>query len=268
MYNYDYREGKMRIREILNRKENVIENDMLPADENAFTFDNSYYSRITAVFVDIRDSTPLFNHGDKIMVSKIVRCFTSEAIEILRHGVNLREIGIRGDCVYSIYATPTPHHVWGIVNRTFLVNTFIEMLNELIFEKGYPDIYVGIGVSTARELVMKAGRKNSGINSTVWIGDAVTKASKLSSLGDKDGIGPLVYSETSYDDFIEIENQRVRRHMNRINYRGKFTENYSDEYGYFYHGDIVNAEFDDWINNGMQTHRNTKFEPPRMINLF
>lgn len=32
--------------------------------------------------------------------------FYLEVIEILRVDENLREIGIRGDCVYAIYTTP------------------------------------------------------------------------------------------------------------------------------------------------------------------
>lgn len=57
-------------------------------------------------FVDIRESSKLFTDKDKEKVAKIIRSFTSEIIEILREDDNLREIGIRGDCVYAIYTTP------------------------------------------------------------------------------------------------------------------------------------------------------------------
>ena len=50
---YDYRGGKRRIKEILNNNTEVYETQAVPSDEN-FTFDNSYYSWITAIFVDIR----------------------------------------------------------------------------------------------------------------------------------------------------------------------------------------------------------------------
>ena len=39
------------------------------------------------------------------------------------------------------------------------------MLNNLLINKGYKTIRVGIGVSSAQELIIKAGRKNTGINS-------------------------------------------------------------------------------------------------------
>lgn len=35
-----------------------------------------------------------------------MKSFTSELIEILRKNDNLRDIGIRGDCIYAIYTTP------------------------------------------------------------------------------------------------------------------------------------------------------------------
>ena len=65
----------------------------------------------------------------------------------------------------------------------FNIPNFMKMLNKLLCDKNYPTISVGIGMSTAEELVVKAGRKDVGINSKVWIGKAVTTASNLSSLG-------------------------------------------------------------------------------------
>ena len=186
MTEYDYKSGKKRIKEILNNKLQVIENNKIPSNES-FTFSNAYYGWVTAIFVDIRNSTDLFSKDDKEIVSKMIRSFTSEVIEILRKDDILREIGIRGDCVYAIYTTPTKEDILEIMDKSFYINTFMKMLNKLLDEKGFSTISVGIGVSTAQELVVKAGRKDVGINNSVWIGDAVTKASKLSSLGNKNG---------------------------------------------------------------------------------
>ena len=98
MASYDYEAGRERIDAILDNKLDVVETDIIPNDQD-FTFENGYYGWVTGVFVDIRDSSTLFADGDKEKVSKIVRCFTSEIIEILRGNDNEREIGIRGDCV-------------------------------------------------------------------------------------------------------------------------------------------------------------------------
>lgn len=246
MASYDYKNGKSRIEEILNNKMEIIEKEKVPKDEN-FTFDNGYYSWVTAIFVDIRESSKLFTDEDKEKVAKIIRSFTSEIIEILREDDNLREIGIRGDCVYAIYTTPNQSDTYEIAEKTFFINTFMEMLNILLEEKSYPTIKVGIGMSTAQELVVKAGRKNVSINSKVWIGDAVTKASNLSSLGNKDGVLPIVFSELSYINFIE----KLVENTSNDNPKSWFKKYSTNEYGIYYSANIIKNGFYNWIKNGM-----------------
>ncbi|EFD81077.1 MULTISPECIES: adenylate/guanylate cyclase domain-containing protein [Fusobacterium] len=246
MASYDYKNGKSRIEEILNNKMEIIEKEKVPKDDN-FTFDNGYYSWVSAIFVDIRESSKLFTDKDKEKVAKIIRSFTSEIIEILREDDNLREIGIRGDCVYAIYTTPNQSDTYEIAEKTFFINTFMEMLNILLEEKSYPTIKVGIGMSTAQELVVKAGRKNVSINSKVWIGDAVTKASNLSSLGNKDGVLPIVFSELSYINFIE----KLVENTSNDDPKSWFKKYSTNEYGIYYSANIIKNGFYNWIKNGM-----------------
>ena len=138
-----------------------------------------------AIFVDIRDSTSLMAKDDQEYVAKVVRSFTSEIIEILRGDDRERELGIRGDCVYAIYTTPYKSDVYEVFNKTAWINTYLNMLNALLRKHGYEKIKAGIGVALGNDHVIKAGRKGTGINSTVWMGEAVSKAAKLSSYGDK-----------------------------------------------------------------------------------
>ena len=49
MASYDYKNGKSRIEEILNNKMEIIEKEKVPKDDN-FTFDNGYYSWVSAIF--------------------------------------------------------------------------------------------------------------------------------------------------------------------------------------------------------------------------
>ena len=244
---YDYRKGKERIEEILDNKLEVIEQSKLPKDD-VFTFSNGYYSWVTGVFVDIRDSSTLFADEDKEKVSKIIRSFTSEVIEILRDDDNLREIGIRGDCVYAIYATPKKDDIFELVDKTFYINTYMKMLNKLLSERSLPKIWVGIGMSTAQELVVKAGRKDVGINSKVWIGKAVTRASNLSSLGNKNGNPALVYSSCSFANFIDaLEEENEEK-----NPRDWFTYHKDEGDGEYYTANVVKSAFDRWIQEGMK----------------
>lgn len=239
---YDYIKGKKRIEEILDNELKIIEQNEVPTD-SVFTFSNGYYSWVSAIFVDIRDSSTLFANEDKERVSKIIRCFTSEIIEILRNDENLREIGIRGDCVYGIYTTPSKSDIMELADKTFYINTYIKMLNKLLQEHSLPIIKVGIGMSTAQELVIKAGRKDVGVNNKVWIGKAVSRASNFSSLGNKKDNLTLVYSQCSYTNFID-------ELQSRNSEAKKWFKYHSDEGGY-YTADIIKTEFDKWITNGM-----------------
>jgi len=245
MATYDYKAGKKRVKDILDNKLEVIEQNKVPADES-FTFDNGYYSWVSAIFVDIRDSSSLFSEEDKEKVSKIIRSFTSEIIEILRDDDNIREIGIRGDCVYAVYTTPKTSDIYELADKTFYINTYMKMLNKLLEDKEYPTIAVGIGMSSAQELVVKAGRKDVGINSKVWIGDAVAKASNLSSLGNKNGLASIVYSNCSYINFIDKLTERSSEA------KSWFKKHYSTDYGTYYSASIVKSDFDQWVSNGMK----------------
>lgn len=242
---YDYRAGKKRIKDILDNDLDVIDKKKLPNDEN-FTFDNACYSWVSAIFVDIRDSTKLFNNEDKKVVSKIIRAFTSEVIEILRDDDNLREIGIRGDCVYAIYTTPTNASEHDLYEKTVTINTLINMLNTMFNDRGFNQIAVGIGLSTAQELVVKAGRKGANINNKVWIGSAVTKASKFSSIANKNGIKPIVISDSSYSSIIEIE--KKEQGDDCVSW---FTSHYDANLGTYYDCSVIKTQFSEWIKKGM-----------------
>lgn len=247
MSKYDYRNGKERVEAILDNDLTVIEQGELPKDD-AFTFSNGYYSWVSAIFVDIRKSSELFAEEEKEKVSKIIRSFTSEIIEIMRDDDNLREIGIRGDCVYAIYTTPEKDDIFELADKTFYINAYMKMLNKLLKERSLPEIKVGIGMSTAKELVVKAGRKDVGINSKVWIGKAVTRAANFSSIGNENGEKPLVYSKCSFDNFIEtLEHKNSEK-----NPRDWFSKYYDADNGYYYTANISQVEFRDWINNGMK----------------
>ena len=123
----------------------------------------------------------------------------------------------------------------------------MQMLNKLLHERSLPEIKVGIGMSTAQELVIKAGRKDVGINSKVWIGKAVTRASNFSSLGNKKGNSALVYSSCSYSNFID----KLQERNSEKNVKEWFTYHSDEGDGAYYTASIVKTGFDKWISNGM-----------------
>ena len=240
---YDYREGKKRIDQILDSEMEVIEKDRLPKSDE-LTFDNSYLSWISAIFSDIRDSTKLRARDDQEYVAKVVRCFTSELIEILRGEDSLREIGIRGDCVYAVYTTPEKTDVDDVFTLAAWCNTYLNMLNAILRKRGLDTIRAGIGLGLGHDHIIKAGRKGVDINAHVWMGDAVSAASKLSGYGQKEGRQRIWMTPCFYGNIIDIE-------LTRNNDAGSwFVKSTTEPYG-CYHCGVVMSMMDAWINNGM-----------------
>lgn len=250
MAGYDYKAGKQRLEEILDNDMEVVEQDKLPNDDD-FTFTNGYYSWVSAIFVDMRDSTKLCANKDKKKLAKVFRSFSSEIIEILRDDDNLREIGIRGDCVYAVYTTPKENDELEIATKAFYINTFMKMLNKLLKDRNLPEIKVGIGQSTAKELVVKAGRKGVGINSKIWIGKAVTRACHYANYGGKNGNPSLVFSKESYECFIKGLKKR-NSDKSEKEVENWFSYHKDEGEGAYYTANIIRTDFDEWINSGMK----------------
>jgi class 3 adenylate cyclase len=246
---YDYKERKKKVEEILDNTDKVNEVERFPRDED-FTYTNGYKAWAGAIFVDLRDSTTLFSENDDVEIAKVIRGFTSEIIEILRKDTDndLKEIGIRGDCVFAVYSTPYKSDIYDIATRAAYINTYMKMLNKLLDDRGLPNIKAGIGLATQKTLAVKAGRKSSGINNLVWIGKSVAIASKLSDLGNKNGIAPIVMSETFYINYIEIEKEK----QPNKNVENWWTKKTDSSYGTYYYSDLVISGFDDWVNDGMK----------------
>lgn len=248
---YDYKEGKNRILEIIDSSNEVEETDKVPRVKE-FTYENGYYSLVSAIFIDIRKSTELFTNNKKTTVSKVIRSFTSEAIEILRRDDNLREIGIRGDCVYGIYTTPTKDDKYKIFEYATCINTFMNMINKILSKKKMPTIKVGIGVATSKELVVKAGRKESGINNLVWIGDAVSYASKLSNIANRDEYETKYYSSIiATKEFINNIIDLIKDSNKTIYKEDWFKKIDIDKIGECYKCNLISIEFDEWIDNNI-----------------
>lgn len=244
---YDYKERKKKVEEILDNTDEVKEVDTFPKEEN-FTYTNGYKAWAGSIFVDLRDSTTLFSGDNDVEIAKVIRGFTSEIIEILRKDTddNLKEIGIRGDCVFAVYSTPYQTDIYDIANRSFHINTYMKMLNKLLEERNLPNIKAGIGLAANKTLAVKAGRKSSGINNLVWIGDSVAKAAKLSDLGNKNGIDPIVMSSLFYTNYINIHKKKQSDVV-----EGWWKQKYDSNYGTYYHGKVVIENFYDWVESGM-----------------
>lgn len=246
---YDYKQRKKDVEEILDNTDKVNEVNKFPIDEE-FTYTNGYKAWAGAIFIDMRDSTSLFTENEDVEIAKIIRGFTSETIEILRKdtGGDLKEIGIRGDCVFAVYSINSKEDIYDIAYRAFYINTYMKMLNKLLTERRLPNIKAGIGLSASETLAVKAGRKSSGISNLVWIGESVTKAANLSDLGNKNGVESIVMSDVFYLNYIEIHKEK----QPDDNVDSWWSEKYGITHGTYYHGYVVVDDFDNWLNEGMR----------------
>ena len=87
-----------------------------PNNDN-FTYENGYKAWLSAIFIDLRNSTKLFTENSEVDVANVIRGFTPEVIEILQKDTQdneLKEIGIRGDCVFAVYSTASKEEIYDV----------------------------------------------------------------------------------------------------------------------------------------------------------
>lgn len=247
MDNYDeFRNCKKRVIDILTSKTSIKEMDSIPSNEDEFTYENGIKTWVGALFVDIRNSTDYFKKNKAEKISRVMRAFCSEIISILQKDENFRQIGIRGDCVYGIFSVPLKRDLICILENAILINTFQEMFQKILFENSMPTFEIGIGLGCSEDLVIKAGKKGTGINDLIWIGDAVIDACKLSSQGNTDGFEPIVMSKCFYSN-IKDEKANIQKA-----YSSYCSQKYSNKLDDFvWHCNMIQINFNNWIKGGM-----------------
>ena len=239
---YEFKVSKEKIDEILKSQTKVIEKGTVPSSDSEFTYENGIKAWVGALFIDIVDSSKLFQSANED-TARIIRSFCSETISILRDNNNYREIGIRGDCVYCIYNAPYKKDLIEIFRNAYRINTFMDMLNKLLEKNGYAAIRAGIGLGCSKDLIIKSGQSGSGINDKIWIGKAVVDAANLSDLANRNGICAIAMSPFFYDNIIkelckENEGYKTWIRPHSTGYYGTVD---------FYHCNITEIGFSQWI---------------------
>ena len=237
---YDFKKSKETIISILKSPTKIVKKDKIPASDSEFTYSNGIKTWVGALFVDIVNSSKLFSEANED-TARIMRSFCSEIIAILKDDSNYREIGIRGDCVYCIYTAEYQKDLVNIFKHAYRINSFMEMLNKLLYQNGYTQITAGIGLGCAEELIIKAGQSGSGINDKIWIGKAVVDAAHLSDKANRNGIQAIAMSPLFFDNISE--------HLfeENVEYRNWIVPNSYYGTPEFYHCNIIETGFSNWI---------------------
>lgn len=244
---FNYKESKGNILNILQSKTLIQEENKIPLSISEFTFENGIKTWVGALFVDMRDSTTYFQQNKSDIVARVMRAFYSEIIGILEQRDTVREIGIRGDCVYAIYSTPLKSDLNDIFDDAVVINTFNNMFQIILKQNNLPQFSIGIGLGAGYDVIVKAGKKYSGHNDYLWIGDAVINASNLSSLGDSYNDYSIYMDSTFYENIKDFYANTEKKITNSTLLKSKNVEG-----KIVYYGNIVKTLYDNWINEGMK----------------
>lgn len=245
---YSYKDSKANIINILKSKTPIEKKDNIPSDSK-FTFENGVLTWVASIFIDIENSSELFSKKDE-KLARLMRAFVSETICIFQDLDSYNQIGIRGDCVYSIYDITSQEDLIEVFRIAYKLNTFMKMFNKLISDYGYKPINAGIGIGCDEDLIIKAGRTGTGINDKIWIGNAVVDASNLSSLAGRNGIKPIAMSVCMYNNIIDLLKKENSNYSKWIEGHHKNNNRYNKID--FYHCNIINTNFNNWIEEGMK----------------
>ncbi|MDY0277378.1 MAG: hypothetical protein RBQ97_04770 [Acholeplasma sp.] len=235
---YNYKDGKQRVLNILKKDIKVEKVDTIPATLSEFTYDNAVITWVSAIFVDLRNSTNFLENGNKDKVTKLLRAYASEIIAIMNESVGVREIGVRGDGIFGIFSTNSQEKIKEVLHLSYWINTYMNMLNELLKSSGYDEVKAGIGVATSYDLIAKVGRKGTGVNDRVWIGKCVSTADRLSKITNK-GTKPIAINQLTFNNTNDVD-KSVSKYFSY------------DESNNCYFGDVIMSEFNNWILGGMK----------------
>lgn len=181
-YTYDVEKSAERMDDILDANDNdYIDNGNDIPTRDKLTYKNGYYVDVTALFIDIVDSSKLTDGHKRPTLAKMYRAFLSECVAIMNSWEMCKEININGDCVWGVFETPNKSDVDNVLSVAAQLNSMVKILNYKLSKKNYEEISVGIGVADGVALMVKAGYSGSGINDVIWMGDVVNSACHLAN---------------------------------------------------------------------------------------
>lgn len=196
---YNVEASKKRINDILGSSGNYSnEVDSIPS-RNSLNYSNGYYVDVSALFIDIRQSSDLTDVHKRSTLAKIYRCFISECLAILSDNEYCKEVNIQGDCVWGVFDGKTKEQKISIINTATKLETFIGFLNSKFEKNNIQNIPVGIGIDGGRALMIQAGYKGKSENDVVWMGDVVNRACHYSDLAGKGPIQTIAITEAFYN---------------------------------------------------------------------
>ena len=202
-YRYNVEDSAQRIDDILNaNNDGYQDNGNNIPTRDKLTFKNGYYVNVTALFIDIADSSKLTDGHKRPTLAKMYRSFLSECVAIMNSWSMCKEINIHGDCVWGVFETPYKSNVEDVLAVAAQLNSMVNILNYKLEKKKYDTISVGIGIDDGHTLMVKAGYSGSGINEVIWMGDAINSACHLANKAGRNGRDTIPI-KASYKNYVQ-----------------------------------------------------------------
>ena len=198
------------------------------------TFDNGFYVKCSALFIDIRKSKDLPSKHIRPVLAKIYKTYISEVVAVMRGNLDIFEISIEGDCVWGVFDTPNKSNIDNVFSTAAQISSLLDILNVKYKKKGYSEITIGIGLSWGESLYIKAGYKGSGINEVVWLGELVGEAAKLCSYGNR-----------NYNDAEMMVSGDFYSNLNEHNKKLLQSSTYQN----CYEGNVISSNMNKWVED-------------------
>mgnify|MGYP004618335709 FL=1 len=140
-YTYKIEDSADRMDDILDANDNDYgdEGNSIPSRDK-LTYKNGYYVDVTAIFIDIVDSSKLTDGHKRPTLAKMYRCFLSECVAVMNSYEICKEININGDCVWGVFETPKMVDVEKVIEVAAKLNDMIKLLNYKLKKKKYESI--------------------------------------------------------------------------------------------------------------------------------
>lgn len=232
-YTYKVEDSASRMDDILEANDNdYVDNGSSIPSREKLTYNSGYYVNVTAVFIDIVNSSKLTDGHKRPTLAKMYRAFLSECVAIMNSWEMCKEININGDCVWGVFETPLKSDVDNIISVVAQLNSMINILNYKLKKKQSEVINVGIGIDYGRALMVKAGYSGSGINEIVWMGDVVNTACHLANKASRGIRNRVIVTERIYSNLND-------------EHKGMLSS-YTDGTIKRYEGNIIRVSMENW----------------------
>ncbi|HPG20075.1 MAG TPA: hypothetical protein P5198_10405 [Flexilinea sp.] len=246
---YNYIDSKRNIKGILSDSSAIKKVASINSLKDRIHSQNGVVTSITAIFVNIVDSKKIYELPDPLLVSKILRSYTSETLNIINSldENSPLETGVMGDIVYAIFSTPDKAQLYNVVELAFFINTMTLMLNKIL-EPVVPSILpikTKIAVSTGIDTVVNATVSGGDRKDKIIIGESVQWAREYVKSHDLEG--PIILHKTTYKNVIAL----LKLNNPDIDVDELFkTVEFKDSI--VYETNIRKPVFEKWIKTGMK----------------